>query len=169
MNKRPDDGHSTQVMDLIRSNDLFAVDSLFRPKRKCAFSAGKKRLCNATYLQKNAKRRPKKLDYFFVSNRWKSCVLSSSTNWAPAVHRFGKFFDHCLLQTIWKWRVKIEKNEPAKDFKAMDEAKWAELNGAIADSLGSNRSPENDQDIDGHLSHMNRSIKQAINRQVRAK
>ena len=34
MNKRTDDGHSSKVMELIRSHDLFSVDSLFRPKRK---------------------------------------------------------------------------------------------------------------------------------------
>ena len=96
MNKRPDDGHSSKVMDLLRSHDLFAVDSLFKPPRKCIYATGNRRVCNATYLQKDKSRRPKKLDYFLVSNRWKSSVINSSTNWAPSVHRFGKVFDHAL-------------------------------------------------------------------------
>ena len=100
MNQRPDDGHSNQVLDLLRSHDLFAVDSMFRPKRKTIGQGGKPRVCNATYLQKDASRRPKKLDYIFVSNRWKSSVTNSTTNWATAIHRFGKFFDHCLLQLL---------------------------------------------------------------------
>ena len=110
MNQRPDNGHSEEVMDLLRTFDLFAVDSLFRPKKKCVtkFSTHK-RVCNATYLQKEEKRRPKKLDYFFVSNRWKSSVTNSKTNWAPSVHRFGKRFDHCLLSITWSWRVKRTK------------------------------------------------------------
>ena len=69
MNKRPDDGHSDEGMNLMRSHDLFAVDSLFKPRRKYMFNSKKKRICNATYLQKDKQLRPKKLDYFLVSNR----------------------------------------------------------------------------------------------------
>ena len=32
MNKRPDNGHSKDIISLMRAQDLFAVDSLFRPK-----------------------------------------------------------------------------------------------------------------------------------------
>ena len=67
MNKRPDDGHSDQVLNLLRLHNLFAVDSLFRPKRRKFGQGDKPRVCNATYLQKDASRRPKKLDYFFVT------------------------------------------------------------------------------------------------------
>ena len=70
MNRRPDDGHSNEVLDLLRSFDLFAVDSLFRPKKKCVTTLNtRKRICNATYLQKEVKCRPKKLDYLSSSSR----------------------------------------------------------------------------------------------------
>ena len=69
MNKCPDDGHSVNVMSLMCSHDLFVVDSLFPPNRKCMFNSKKKGVCNATYLQKDMQLRPKKLDYFLVSNR----------------------------------------------------------------------------------------------------
>ena len=48
MNTRPDDGHSDAILSVMRSHDLFAVDSLFRPKRHKMFSQKKKRICNAT-------------------------------------------------------------------------------------------------------------------------
>ena len=68
MNQRPDDGHSNEILQLMRANDLFAIDSLFKPKRTRMFSCQQgKRLCNATYLQKDNTRRPKKLDYFLIS------------------------------------------------------------------------------------------------------
>ena len=38
MNKRADKGHSSQVMSLLRDHDLFAVDSLFKPKKKYMFN-----------------------------------------------------------------------------------------------------------------------------------
>ena len=66
MNKRPDDGHSTQVMDLIRSHDLFAVDSLFRPKRRKMFD-GRNRVCNATYLQKSRMQRTGLKNWYFAA------------------------------------------------------------------------------------------------------
>ena len=51
MNKRKDDGHSEKVIELLRSQGLFAVDSLFYPKRKNIFCTDKKRrYYNATYL-----------------------------------------------------------------------------------------------------------------------
>ena len=97
MNKRPDNGHSDDLLTVMREHDLFAVDSMFRPKRSRMFCNQRKRVCNATYLQKHSISRPKKLDYFLVSNRWRSSVTSSSTKWAPSIHRFGKSFDHWLL------------------------------------------------------------------------
>ena len=54
MNRRPDDGHGEKVINLMRSHDLFAVDSLFRPKRKYMFGPNKKKhICNATWIQKD--------------------------------------------------------------------------------------------------------------------
>ena len=53
MNKRPDNGHSNNLVQVMRTNDLFAVDSLFRPKRSRMFSKQRKRVCGATYLQKD--------------------------------------------------------------------------------------------------------------------
>ena len=38
MNQRPDDGHSEEILELMRANDLFAIDSLFKPKRTRMFS-----------------------------------------------------------------------------------------------------------------------------------
>ena len=102
MNTRPDNGHSADIISLMRSQDLFAVDSLFRPKRSKMFSQAKKRVCNATWLQKDTSLRPKKLDYFLVSNRCRSSVTPSSTKWSPSIHRFSKPFDYCLLQIGWE-------------------------------------------------------------------
>ena len=41
MNKRPDDGHSSSVMNFMRSHDLFAVDSMFRRRRRYMFGKNK--------------------------------------------------------------------------------------------------------------------------------
>ena len=59
MNRRHDDGHGEAITDLMRCHDLFAVDSLFRPRKSRMFQNQRKRVCNATYLQKDPSRRPK--------------------------------------------------------------------------------------------------------------
>ena len=167
MNKRKDDGHSDKVIELLRAHDLFAVDSLFCPKRKNMFCTDKKkRYCNATYLQKEKGRRPKKLDYFFISNRWRSCVTNSTTCWAPSVHRFGKLFDHSLLKITWRWRVKKDANAKRKDFKAMNAEDWSRLNETIGKTLEASRpqgyAQNSKGDIDARLKHMNKSIQAGI-------
>ena len=173
MNQRPDDGHSSEIISLMRSQDLFAVDSMFRPKRRKMFSQKKKRVCNATWLQKDCSLRPKKLDYFLVSNRWRSCVTSSKSCWAPSIHRFGRPFDHSLLKIEWKWRLKVVKDAPAKDFKAMTEELWSELNNEIADKLKTHRQqhpdPKYENSPDERLTRMNTYIQGAIQRCVPTK
>ena len=88
MTQRPDGGHGEEFLSLMRTLDLFAVDTLFRPKRRYwESSKKKKRLCNATYIEKDATRRPRKLDYICVSNRWKSMVKNVQVRWASTSPR----------------------------------------------------------------------------------
>ena len=173
MNTRPDNGHSADIISLMRSQDLFAVDSLFRPKRRKMFNQSKKRVCNATaatWLQKDTNLRPIKLDYFLVSNRWRSCVTNSKTSWAPSIHRFGRAFDHSLLQIEWKWRIKQDKLIPAKDFKVMTDAQWSELDEGIKQSLADHKSthsdPKFDNSPDDRLTRMNSCIQGDIQKCV---
>ena len=53
MTTKPDGGHGEEMLDLMRLHDLFAVDTLFKPAKKRWKAEGRKRLCNATYLQKD--------------------------------------------------------------------------------------------------------------------
>ena len=85
-----------QVLDLMRTYKLFTVDTKFRPKKK-VWGQGEKRMCNTTYLSMHEDRRPTKLDYFLVSDRWQGSVVSSKTKWGASYHRFGSKFDHSLL------------------------------------------------------------------------
>ena len=69
MTQHPNKGHGDKILDLMRLYDLCAAGTYFKPKRKKW--SGRYRHCNATYLPKDTKRRPTKLDYLCVSNRWK--------------------------------------------------------------------------------------------------
>ena len=174
MNKRPDKGHSARMISLMQSHDLFAADSLFRPKRRHMFGKDReKRVCNATYLQKDMELRPKKLDYFLISNRWRSCVVNSTTNWVPSTHRFGKAFDHSLLKITWSWRVKSEKPLVRKDFKAMTKENWTDLDTNFKVNMIAKEPTQGTLDvkagINARLSRMNECLGQAIETCVPAK
>ena len=137
------------------------------------FNQKKKRVCNVTWLQKDVSLRPKKLDYFLVSNRWRSCVTNSKACWSPSVHRFGRAFDHSLLQISWSWRVKKETLVPTKDFKDMTGEKWAELNINIENNLKNHEEEHADAETepspDDKLTRMNTCIQAAIQKCVPTK
>ena len=70
----------------VGSSDVFGVvlvvvgvGTRFKPSLKNW--NGKSRRCNATYLSKHEGRRLSKLNYFLVSNKWQSSVISSETKW----------------------------------------------------------------------------------------
>ena len=124
MTTRSDNAHGDKILDLMRAYDLFATDTLFKPVKKRWGNGKRKRLCNTTYLPKDPRTRPRKLDYMCVSNRWKSMVRNSSVKWAPAMHRFDQKFDHAMLSATWRWRTKKTDKFEAPDYQAMDSQSW---------------------------------------------
>ena len=51
MTTHKDGAHGEEVLNLMREFDLFAVGTLFKPKRKTW--QGRKRYCNSTYMPKD--------------------------------------------------------------------------------------------------------------------
>ena len=134
-------GHGDEILDLMmRENDLFAVCTQFKPKWKKW--NGKHRLCNATYMPKQAVKRPTKLDYICMSNRWKSMVINSKTRWGPSIHRFGQAFDHGLLSATWRWKTKRKKKTKARNYAALTENQsWPEFDTALRIKLQKEEEP----------------------------
>ena len=84
MTQHANKGHGDKLLDMMRSHDLCAIDTYFKPKRKKWND--RHRYCNATYIPKDATRRPTKLDYLLISNRWKSMVMNIETSEVGALH-----------------------------------------------------------------------------------
>ena len=84
MTEKPNrNGHGDEILSLLREHDLCAVDTYFKPQKKRW--QGKQRRCNATYLPKGSLKRPTKLDYLCVSNRWKSMILDCKVRWQRSI------------------------------------------------------------------------------------
>ena len=138
MTKRKDNGHGEEVLALMRQFDLFAVDTLFKPERKAWGEKGKMRYCNATYMAKDSAKRPRKLDYICVSNRFKGMIKNVRTRWGPALHRFGQKFDHGLLSATWRWKTKKTQRFETADFRAMTAQSWREFDSDLRIRLQEN-------------------------------
>ena len=79
MTEKPNkNGHGEEILSLLREYDLCAVDTYFKPAKKRW--QGKQRRCNATYIPKGKLKRPTKLDYLCVSNRWKSMIWTAKSD-----------------------------------------------------------------------------------------
>ena len=126
-------GHDQDLLDLMRMHELAAADTYFKPKTK--LWSNRKRICNATYIPKHKERRPTKLDYFLVSQRWQGSVTASTTKWGAALHRFGTKFDHGLLSIEWAWRLRVSKSQSRPDFELMTPAKWQEFDRRLVSRL----------------------------------
>ena len=74
----------------------------------------------------------KQLDYIFISNRRKSCVMQCRPRWGPSRHRnrHGQRDDHTLLEWKWKWRLRTVKANPVRDYTPLYKIKQ-ETNSAI--------------------------------------
>ena len=140
MTERPNkNGHGDEILSMMREHDLCAVDTYFKPAKKTW--QGKQRRCNATYIPKGNQKRPTKLDYLCVSNRWKSMVLDCKVRWGPAIHRFGQQFDHGFLSVKWRWRTKRTKKTRRSDFATMTDQSWPIFDEALRIKLQQRNEP----------------------------
>ena len=143
MTRHENKGHGNKILDMMRAHDVCAIGTYFKPKRKKW--QGRHRYCNATYIPKDSTRRPTKLDYLLVSNRWKSMVVNTETRWGPSIHRFGHQFDHALVSATWRWRTKKTEKIRRPDFEVMDKKCWAEFDDELRIKFAENRQFGNNQ------------------------
>ena len=72
---------------------------MFRPKKSLA-------LGSVTYINNRKVQKATQIDYIIVSGRWESAVQSSYVRWGPSIHIFGWRYDHGMLCTKLKFKVK---------------------------------------------------------------
>ena len=79
--------------------DLLAASTFFQPRKRSGTGC-------TTYMPKDRDQPATQIDYAFVSRRWASSVKNCSVIWATSMHRFGRKYDHGMVQMVWKFRVK---------------------------------------------------------------
>ena len=109
--------------------DLEAVSTKFKPTRRSKFGC-------ATYIMDKTGETgqpPAQIDYILVSKRWASCTLSCRVQWEPALHRFGRHYDHGMIKMRFRMRIRNSYSLPGRpDFGALqNESTQIEFERAI--------------------------------------
>ena len=84
------------------------------------------------------------------------------------MHRFGKKFDHGLLEAQWDWGVRAEKRQPKPDYKAMTDEKWLAFDETLKKKLltagkdNGMRVEISEQGLGVHFERMTDCIQQTI-------
>ena len=103
-------GGGVALLELMATHGLVAASTRHKPKRNHT---------NATFIQRDTSYKPVQLDYILCSERWVTSAIRSRVRWGPAIQRWGRKFDHGLVECMWKVRLKASKKIHKPDFSAL--------------------------------------------------
>ena len=105
------DTEGQQFLDLMQKFKLTATSTLFQPRR-C-------KLGNATFIPRNPEFNPTQIDYILTSSRWSSSMRSCKVKWGMSCKRWGRHYDHGLVECQFKSRLTVSHVKPLKDFSVL--------------------------------------------------
>ena len=103
-------GGGKLVLDLMKKHRLVAASTIHKPRRNHT---------NATFIQRDTRYKPLQLDYILCSTRWVSSVRSSRVRWGVSLQRWGRFYDHGLVECSWKAHLTALQRTARPDFSAL--------------------------------------------------
>ena len=146
-------GGGIALLDLMKNNNLVAASILHQPRRGHT---------NATFMPRDRRYRPRQIDYILCSKRWASSVCSSRVRWGITLQRWGRKFDHGLVECKWKAKLIAPSNKLKPDFAALKKSAIAlKFDNVVSDFLASEK-PSNPDCTSERLSRLNRATKKAI-------
>jgi len=101
----------------MESHDLVAASTIHKPKRNHT---------NATFMPRDERYKPVQLDYILCKSRWVTSVTNSKVRWGPAIQRWGRKFDHGLVECNWRVRICKPKKMHRPDFSALKNTETAQ-------------------------------------------
>ena len=76
---------------------------------------------NATsYIPNDSRYNPLQLDYILTSSRWASSVRQSHERWGVNIRRWGRRYDHGLVECKWQVRLATKRRiVPTPDYATL--------------------------------------------------
>ena len=146
-------GGGTALLDLMSVNNLVAASTLHQPRRGHT---------NATFMPRDPRYKPRQIDYILCSRRWVSSVCSSRVRWGITMQRWGRKYDHGLVEVKWKAKLIATPKKRTPDFTALkDSVVAANFDSIVSQSL-ENEPPVNPDCTKERFCRLNRATKLAI-------
>ena len=140
-------------LDMMQRFNLTATSTFFQPRRS--------KLGNATYLAKNPEYRPSQIDYILLSARWATSIRNCKVKWGVSCQRWGRHYDHGLVECSLKARLIVRRVEPSKDFGILKSDR--DIRQRFNENVSSNltRRPFNQDDPTESVVNLRNSISEA--------
>ena len=144
-------GGGNALLDIMRRHRLVAASTLHQPRRGHT---------NATFISRNPEYKPSQIDYVLCSKRWTSSVRSSRVRWGVSIQRWGRHFDHGLVECEWKVRLAAPAKVRHPDFSQLTDADVAKQFDDVVSTVLTN-TVINLENPSERLSRLNNATKQA--------
>ena len=100
-----------ELLERMERLDLQAASTRFQPLRNHS---------NATYIPKDPRYNPLQLDYILTSSRWASSARQSHVRWGVSIRRWGRRYDHGLVECTWQVRLATKRRiAPTPDYASL--------------------------------------------------
>ena len=106
--------------------------------------------------------KPRQIDYILCSKRWCTSVHSSRVKWDISIQRWGRKYDHGLVECWWKAKISSPCIKPKPDFQALKDTTVAQrFNDTVATELANSELVPADDPTE-RLNRLNAATRKAI-------
>ena len=98
--------------------NLCAISTMFKPLR------GK---TNATFVLHDPTFNETQIDYILISSRWATAVTDSKVKWGVSISRWGRKYDHGLVNCLFTSRLRTDKRPKQLDYSALKDVIHSKL------------------------------------------
>ena len=115
-----------EMLELMNIRDLSAVSTMFKPPR------GK---TNATFVPRDPAYKDTQIDFILVSSRWATSVNDSKVKWGPSFMRWGRKYDHGLVNCLFASRLRTSKRPKHLDYSSLKDSETRQHFEAVKHSM----------------------------------
>ena len=140
-----------EMLELMNRRDLSAVSTMFKPPR------GK---TNATFVPRDPAYKDTQIDFILVSSRWATSVNDSKVKWGPSFMRWGRKYDHGLVNCLFASRLRTSKRPKHLDYSSLKDSETRQhFEERVKASLS--RETFNEEDVSASLKNLRDTLTNA--------